>query len=81
MLELEEESLKMMSGRRSEDFMELALVMKLVNMIDFVMMKRDQQQLCTDVRVYRSASCWTDHYLVKGKLILSFSRKQRNSVT
>ena len=51
------------------------------HMIDFVMMKRDQRQLCTDVRVYRSASYWTDHYLVKGKLMLSFSRKQRNSVT
>ena len=47
-------------------------------MIDFVIMKRDQLQLCADVRVYRSACCWTDHYLVKGKLML---RKQRNSVT
>jgi len=50
-------------------------------MIDFVMMRRDQRQLCTDVRVYRSACCWTDHYLVKGKLILCFSRKQKNSIT
>ena len=49
-------------------------------MIDFVMMRRDQRQLCTDVRVYRSA-CWTDYFLVKGKLMLCFSWKQKNSVT
>jgi len=54
---------------------------KQTHMIDFVMMRKDQRQLCTDVRVYRSACCWTDHYLVKGKLMLSFARKQRNSVT
>ena len=36
-------------------------------MIDFVMMKRDQRQLYTDVRVYRSGCCWTDHYLVNRK--------------
>ena len=39
---------------------------KQTHMIDFVMMRKDQ---CTDVRVYRSACCWTDHYLVKGKLM------------
>ena len=49
-------------------------------MIDFVKMRRDQQQLCADVRVYRSACCWMDHYLVKGKLMLNLPRKQRNSV-
>ena len=54
---------------------------KQAHMIDFVMMRRDQRQLCTDVRVYRSACCWTDHYLVKGKLMLNFSRKQRSNVT
>ena len=51
-----------------------------VYMIDFVMMRRDQRQLWADVRVYRSACCWMDHYLVKGKLMLSLPRKQRNSV-
>ena len=53
---------------------------KQTHMIDFVMMRRDQRQLCIDVRVYRSACCWTDHYLVKGKLMLDFSRMQRNRV-
>ena len=47
-------------------------------MIDFVIMRRDQRQLSTDVRVYRSACCWTDHYLMKG---LGFSRMHRNSAT
>ena len=50
-------------------------------MIDFVMIRRDQRQLCADVRVCRSACCWTDHYLVKGKLMLNLPRKQRNGVT
>ena len=54
---------------------------KQTHIIDFVMMRRDQQQLCTDVRVYRSACCWADHYLVKGKLMLCFFRKQKNGVT
>ena len=54
---------------------------KQAHMIDFVMMRRDQQQLCTDVRVYRNACCWTDHNLVKGSLLLGFPRKHRNSVT
>ena len=49
-------------------------------MIDFVM-RRDKQQLCTDVRVYRSACCWTDHYLVKVSLLLGFSRMHKNSIT
>ena len=47
---------------------------KQTHMIDFVMMRRDQRQLCTNVRVYRSACYWTNHYLVKGKLILDFPR-------
>ena len=46
---------------------------KLTRMIDFVIMRRDQWQLRTDIRVYRSACCWTDHYLVKGMLMLNFS--------
>ena len=51
---------------------------KRTHMIDFVMMRRDQQQLCTDVRVYRSACWWTNHYLVKGKLanIMLFSETE-----
>ena len=40
------------------------------HMIDLVMMRRQQRQLCGDVRVYRSACCWTDHHLVKGKIHL-----------
>ena len=53
---------------------------KQIHMIDFVMMRNDQRQLCTDVRVYRSGCCWMDHYLVKEKLMLDFSRVQGNSV-
>ena len=28
-----------------------------------------------------NACCWTDHYLVKGKLVLDFSRMHWNHVT
>ena len=54
---------------------------KQTHTIDFVMMSRDQRQLCADVRMYRSACCWTDHYLVKRKLILCFSWKKKKGVT
>ena len=42
---------------------------KQTHVIDFVMMRKDQRQLCTDVRVCKSACSWTDNYLVKGKLM------------
>lgn len=41
---------------------------KQTHMTDFVILRKDQQQLCTDVRVYRGACCWTDYYLAKDKV-------------
>ena len=46
------------------------------HMIDFVIMRRDQRQFCSDVRVHRSACCWTDHYMVKGKIQFQLPRKK-----
>ena len=48
------------------------------HMIDFVLMRRGQRQLCSDVRVYRSACCWSDHYMVKGKIRLQLPRKKKS---
>ena len=39
--------------------------------IDFVVKRIEQWKLCGDVRVCRSACCWTDHYLVRGKVCYS----------
>ena len=49
------------------------------HMIDFVLMRKEQRQLCFDVRVYRSACCWSDHYMVKGKIRLQPLNKKKKS--
>ena len=51
------------------------------HMIDFVQMRSGQQQLCQDVRVCRSACCWMDHYMVRGKIQLKLPQVKRKSVT
>ena len=43
--------------------------------------KERSASICIDVIVYRSACCWTDHYLIEGKLMLDFPRIQKNHVT
>ena len=50
---------------------------KQAHMIDFVMMRRGQRQLCSYVRVHRSACCWSGHHLVKGKVRLQLPRRKR----
>ena len=40
--------------------------------IDYVVMRSSQRSLCKDVSVLRSALCWTDHHLVRTKIILDF---------
>ena len=51
------------------------------HMIDYVMMRADQRQLCCDVQVMRGASCWTDHTMIRGKarIHLPFSRTKRKA--
>ena len=55
--------------------------MKQSHIINFVMMRRDQRQLCSDVREYRSACCWTDHHMLKGKIQLQLPRKKNRCKT
>ena len=38
--------------------------------IDYVIMWKNDQSLCQDVNVRRSAECWTDHKLLYAKLSL-----------
>ena len=52
------------------------------HMIDFVLMRKGHRSLCCDVRVYRSACCWSDHYMVKGRIRLQLpSRRKRKCET
>ena len=50
---------------------------KQAHMIDFVLMRKGQRRLCRDVRVCRSACCWSDHHLVRGKVQLPIPRKKK----
>ena len=50
---------------------------KQAHMIDFVLMRKGQKRLCQDVRVCRSACCWSDHHLVRGKVQLQVPRKKK----
>ena len=52
------------------------------HIIDFVLMRKGHRSLCCDVRVYRSACCWSDHYMVKGRIRLQLpSRRKRKCET
>ena len=50
-------------------------------MIDFVLMRSRQRHLCRDVRVCRSACCWTDHYMVRGKVQLRLPKSKNKPET
>lgn len=52
------------------------------HMIDFVLIRKGHRSLCCDVRVYRSACCWSDHFMVKGRIRLQLpSRRKRKCET
>ena len=54
---------------------------KQMHMIDYIMMRSNQRQLCRDVTVCRSACCWTDHFMVRGKIQLHLPKSKRNPAT
>ena len=54
---------------------------KQMHMIDYIMMRSDQRQLCRDVTVCRSACCWTDHFMVRRKIQLHLPKSKRNPAT
>lgn len=43
--------------------------------IDYIIMHQHQRKLCYDASVLRSADCWTDHKLLRAKLVLRAPRK------
>ena len=47
------------------------------HMIDYVVMRAGQRMLCTDVRVMRGASCWSDHHMVRVMVRFDFPRQQK----
>ena len=44
-------------------------------------MRQNQRSQCCDVRVLRSADCWTDHKLLRGQLKIRVSTKREQAVT
>jgi len=42
------------------------------HMIDFVVMRNSQKNCSLDVQAMRGANCWTDHYMVRGRLRMMF---------
>ena len=49
---------------------------KQAHMIDIVLMRKGERRLCRCVRVCRSACCWSDHHLVRGKVQLQIPKKK-----
>ena len=49
------------------------------HMIDFVLMRKEQRRLCRDVRICRSACCWSDHHMARGKIQLQIPRKKKGN--
>ena len=42
------------------------------SMIDFVLVQSSDSQCCLDTQMMRGTSCWSDHYLVRAKLLFGF---------
>ena len=47
------------------------------HMIDDVVMRAEQRACCRDVQVVRGANGWTDHKLVRAKLMVDQSKAHR----
>ncbi|XP_065197607.1 uncharacterized protein LOC135829129 [Sycon ciliatum] len=47
-----------------------------VHLIDYVIMRTAHCCYCRDVGVVRGALCWTDHYMVRAKLVLDFVQRR-----
>ena len=50
---------------------------KWFHMIDLVVMRAAQRVCCKDVQVMRGANCWTDHKLVRAKLVVNLQRRHK----
>ena len=43
---------------------------KQTHLIDFIIMRQPQRRFCLDVSVMRGANCWTDHHVVRSRILL-----------
>ena len=50
------------------------------HMIDYIMMRATQRQLCCDVQVMRGASCWTDHNMIRARVRITLPRSPRPTI-
>ena len=50
---------------------------KLSLCIDFILMRQSQRKWCSDAQVMREAECWSDHKMVRGKLVLKLRQLMR----
>lgn len=46
------------------------------HLIDYVLMRSDQRSCCHDVQVMRGATCWTDHCMVRAKIVLDVGHRK-----
>ena len=60
-------------------YVEAPSYTKLLHMIDYIVMRAEQRTLCRDVQVMRGATCWTDHFMDRGRISLSFPRSSRKT--
>ena len=51
------------------------------HLIDYVVLRKSQYSVCTDVQVMRGANCWTDHRLVRMRVRLQFPKQKRESTS
>lgn len=51
--------------------------MKRSHMIDLLVMRVAQRVCCRDVQVMRGANCWTDHKLVRAKLVVNLQHMHK----
>ena len=50
---------------------------KQLHMIDYIILRAEQRTLCQNVQVMRGATCWTDHFLVRGRINLSLPKPSK----
>eukprot|EP00117_Sycon_ciliatum_P039014 scpid35652/ scgid3339/ Craniofacial development protein 2; p97 bucentaur protein len=43
---------------------------KQTHLIDFIIMRQPHRRFCLDVSVMRGANCWTDHHMVRSRILL-----------
>ena len=45
--------------------------------IDYILMRQNQRRRCVDAQVMRGAECWTDHRMVRAKVLVEYNQPRR----